>query len=469
MANPGPASTISPHQLLQADSSDGYQIGTLSTTPIGMYGATPVAQRSNANQLTVSAAATSGTLLSVQAIALSPAGVGINTTLSQAIAVTGAPILTSDFLVVNKPSHQANLAIINARPHTATAGTVVLQYFNMSTATITPTASEQYQFQLFRGLANSISLTPSVVAANSVSEQTFNVTGVAVGMLAMVSKPSEQVGLGIGNVRIPANNQLAIQFINVSSGAITPAAGESYSYFASAGLAANSNLMLWGVNVGTQLTPPVTTTTQSWQVTEQSVTVSGILATDIFVGISKPSAQATFGIVGGRITTANIVNLAFGSGTVTGITPTAAEVYAVTIYRQNPNPPLTVVSVTVAPTGIAAFTTNEQAFTVTPAFPVGSMCFVNKPTLTANCTVVGARVSAAGVVAIAFANTNITSSAVTVVPPSEVYLIGNFQPSTSSGSYVSMQVANSLIGANMQGNELRLAMANIGMITGGTP
>ncbi len=469
MANPGPASTISPHQLLQADSSDGYLFGTLSTTPIGMYGVTPVSQRSNANQLTVSQAATSGTLLAVQTIALSPAGVGINTTLSQAIAVTGAPIFTTDFLVVNKQSHQANLAIINARPHTATAGQVVLQYFNMSTATITPTAAEQYQFALFRGIAGSVTLSPAVVPGNSVSEQIFNVTGVSVGQLAMAAKPSEQVGLGLGNIRVAGNNQLAIQFINVSSGAITPTASESYSYFASAGLAANSNLMLWGVNVGTQLTPPVTTTTQSWQVTEQAVTVSSILATDIFVGVQKPSAQATFAIVGGRITTANTINLAFGSGTVTGITPTAAEVYAVTLYRQNPNPPLTVLSVTIAPAGIAAFTTNEQAFTVTPGFPVGTMCYVNKPSLTANCTIVGARVTAAGSVAIAFANTNITSSAVTVVPPSEVYLIGNFQPMTSSGSYVSMQVANGVIGTNMQANELRLAMANIGMITGGTP
>lgn len=45
-----PNSVTSNHVLLGGDSTDGYQIGSLSTTPIGFYGATPVTQRTSSNQ-----------------------------------------------------------------------------------------------------------------------------------------------------------------------------------------------------------------------------------------------------------------------------------------------------------------------------------------------------------------------------------------------------------------------------------
>ena len=44
MANPGPASTITAHYLLNGDSTDGVLIGGAATNKVGFYGATPVVQ-----------------------------------------------------------------------------------------------------------------------------------------------------------------------------------------------------------------------------------------------------------------------------------------------------------------------------------------------------------------------------------------------------------------------------------------
>lgn len=468
MPNPGPATTISPHQLLQADSSDGYLIGSLSTTPIGMYGVSPTPQRSNANQLTVSAASPSGTLLSVQTINLAAAAVGANTTLSQAFTATGSPIVSGDFLAVNSTiGLTAGGGIGNVRAHTNTAGAVFMQFYNVGAgAGVTSAAASQYQFAAFRGLASSVALSPTAVPANSTLEQIFNVTGVSPGELAFVSKGAENVGVGLAGVRVAGNNLLAINFMNVSTAAVTPTAAENYSYFATAGLAANSNLMVYGVNVGTQIGPiSVGATTQSWGTTEAGVTISSILSNDLIFGVSKPTQQQAISIVGQRVSGANVVGISFASGAVTGVTPTGSEIYSALLYRQAPLAPLTLLSVTCSPTAIAGSTSVEQAFAVTP---VGATSFVwvNKPTATNGLGIVNCRVSAAGIVAIQFANALIST---TISPPSEVYLFGVSNPFPNGGSSYSVQVGSGLIGTNQQANELRNALVALGPITGGTP
>lgn len=67
-------------------------------------------------------------------------------------------------------------------------------------------------------------LTPAQVAANTSAEQTFTVPGLQVGDSIDVNKPSHQVGLSIGNVRVSAANTLAIQFVNTTASPITPTA-----------------------------------------------------------------------------------------------------------------------------------------------------------------------------------------------------------------------------------------------------
>lgn len=72
------------------------------------------------------------------------------------------------------------------------------------------------------------SLTPAAVAANTTAEQTFAVTGLAVGDVVFVNKPTAQAGLGIVGARVSAANTLAITFSNNTAGSITPTAAETY-------------------------------------------------------------------------------------------------------------------------------------------------------------------------------------------------------------------------------------------------
>ena len=71
-------------------------------------------------------------------------------------------------------------------------------------------------------------LSPASVAANNTAEQTFTVTGLAVGDVVFVNKPTSQAGLGIAGVRVSAANTLAITFINATASPIVPTASEVY-------------------------------------------------------------------------------------------------------------------------------------------------------------------------------------------------------------------------------------------------
>ncbi len=74
----------------------------------------------------------------------------------------------------------------------------------------------------------STTLTPTIVAANTTAEQTFTMTGLAVGDVISVTKPTLQAGLGIVNSRVSAINTLAITFANNTGAGITPTAAEAY-------------------------------------------------------------------------------------------------------------------------------------------------------------------------------------------------------------------------------------------------
>jgi len=60
--------------------------------------------------------------------------------------------------------------------------------------------------------------------------------------------------------------------------------------------------------------------------------VPGLLVGD-FVGIQKPTAQAGLGIVGNRVSAANVLAVTFMNTTSATITPTASEVYTVKVLR----------------------------------------------------------------------------------------------------------------------------------------
>ncbi len=75
--------------------------------------------------------------------------------------------------------------------------------------------------------AVSLTINPASVAANTTAEQTFALTGLAVGDMVLVSKPSLSAGLSVGDARVSAANTIAITFENHTAGAID-AGSETY-------------------------------------------------------------------------------------------------------------------------------------------------------------------------------------------------------------------------------------------------
>jgi hypothetical protein len=73
------------------------------------------------------------------------------------------------------------------------------------------------------------SLTPAAVAANTCTEQTFTVTGIAASDIVSVNKPTSQAGLGVAGARASATNTVGINYCNNTAASITPTA-ETYSF-----------------------------------------------------------------------------------------------------------------------------------------------------------------------------------------------------------------------------------------------
>jgi hypothetical protein len=65
---------------------------------------------------------------------------------------------------------------------------------------------------------------------------------------------------------------------------------------------------------------------------EQTITVTGLAAGDVVVTINKPTQQ-TIGLLNGRVSAANTLQMAFVNPTAGGVTPTASQVYTLLIFR----------------------------------------------------------------------------------------------------------------------------------------
>jgi hypothetical protein len=69
-------------------------------------------------------------------------------------------------------------------------------------------------------------------------------------------------------------------------------------------------------------------------VAEQIFPMVGVLAGDALAFVNKPTTQAGLGVAQGRISSAGNVAFAYVNPTAAGITPTAAEVYVVGLFRR---------------------------------------------------------------------------------------------------------------------------------------
>lgn len=148
-------------------------------------------------------------------------------------------------------------------------------------------------------------------------------------------------------------------------------------------------------------------------VAEQTVTVTGVLATDMVI-VNKPTSQAGLALVSGRVSAANTVALAFLNSSAASITPTAAQTYIVTTVPSDMQ-----MSAVLSPAAVAANAVVEQMFTV-PGLAVGQLVQVNKPSTNAGLALLSARASAPNTLAITYAN---ATAAVITPTANETYEI----------------------------------------------
>lgn len=459
------SATFALDQLSKRD-PDGTSFGVSSTDKISFYNSTPVVQPSGNAQAAVTRGSQAG-VIATYASLQSPAAVAQGTSAEQTLTIqTGTgftmQLATGDLLYVNKPTSQAGLGVGNVR--VSSANTMGITFTNIPAAggNITPTASQGYAVVAIRGAGTyklTATLSPSIVAANTTAEQCFTVTGVRVGDLLQVNKPTAQAGLDIGGVRAGGNNSACITFTNATAAGITPTASESYLFIGLPGLDAANNDVFYGMNVGT-----VGAIGPGTVVTGGATTLTGVLATDFVTGISKPTIQAAAtnaAIPYSAVPTADTLTISF-FGVGTGYTPTASEVYGIRTARIAPVAPLVLFSQSLAPVSVAAQTCAEQTFTVT-GLVAASPAWVNKPSLQTGLGIMGVRVSAASTLAINYCN--FTASA--IVPSTETYTIGNFQaPTPGNGNVVYQGVVPALGATSTLANAVRSAFVTLGLLAG---
>jgi hypothetical protein len=396
-------------------------------------------------------------------------------TVMQGTVTNSRVLLTAgDMVYVNKPTSQAGMGLGNVR--VSASNVIGVSLTNWTAATITPTVNQSYSIVSIRGLPTiAATLSPAAVAPNTTVEQLFTITptaalpqGIPAGSLVQVSKPTQQAGIDIVGCRAAGNNQVGITFVNVSAATVTPTASESYTIQALSPLDAHNNFMVASLNFGAV----GAIGTASLTISGGTTAFAGILASDIPVGppsqVTAQAAATNYAMPALTILSANALTAYFAS-VGTGATPTANLTYDQLIYRLNPSAPLVIYNTALVPTSVAANTTAEQTFTVTGLI-ASTPVWVNKPSATPGLGIAGVRVSALNTLAINFTN----SSAVAIVPPSETYVIGNFQQvvpgattSNTSGGAISQPAVNALASSQAYLTKLRSDLQALGIQAGG--
>ena len=294
----------------------GMVVGTSPAVPLGFFGQnTPIVQPSSQG----TTRGVNGTI-SVAAVTITAISVAPNTTNEQAFAVTNAA--TGQLVAVQKPTVDAGIAIVGVRA--SAAGSVAITYANDTAATITPTATQTYTFELIpAAMTISATLTPAAVGPNVFAEQQFAVNGLPASATLHVNKPTQQAGLGIVDARMVSAGVVGITFGNFTAATITPTAGESYLFFASPEI----DIAPIYKSISATLTPvSVAANTTA----EQTFTVAGLLASSMVV-VNKPSVTPGLGIGGARVSAANTLAINFINNTASAITP-PAEVYSIGVF-----------------------------------------------------------------------------------------------------------------------------------------
>ena len=271
-------------------------------------------------------------------------------------------------------------------------------------------------------------IAPSVNAdaATTTTNQTTSVsstlqTGMtfATSSVYAINKATHQAGIGVAGVLCATTKTLAINYLNVSSGAITPTQ-EAYDVVelkSGSPLVTTATLSPAVVALNTTAEQIFTLATSA---TQPTICVPGAIAI-----VNKPTAQTGLGYAHmARVVGVNQVGITFAavsSGAVTtGVTPTAAEDWQMAFLPQlNALNPTYIYGIPAGQAAVTVSTTLEETSGVTGILADDVVSGVSRATTQVGLGIVGLRVTSAGVVGITY------SAAVTgaVTPTSsEVYM-----------------------------------------------
>jgi len=477
----------SPRQISDGN-SQGEVIGNSPTDPLAFWGGTPGVQPSIPGGAQIAGVANSvsnGMIVKYQVQPVVNAQ-NATTTTNQTTSVTstlqaGMTYATNSVYAVNKPSFQAGLGVVGVL--SATTQTLAINYTNVSTGALTPTASETYDvIELKAGspLVTSAILSPAAVNINTTQEQIFTLATSAgqpvvciPGTIALVNKPTAQSGLAYSPfARVVGVNQVGITFgyvgsaTTAASSTVTPTAAETWNMAFLPQLNAFCPTYIYGIPNGQAAIGASTTL-------EQTSQVIGLYANDIITGISRATTQPGVFIGSYRVTsglpatTSGVIGINYGN-VVTSSTPTTSEVLLATIQRAVPLNPMMIYSQALNATTCAA-TTSVEATTTVQGLLVSSSVLINKPSLTPGIIIGNVRVSAANTLAVTYMNLTTTSIQV----PAETYLIGNVQLQgpgvgvmATSGLFVAQPYFPAAQASALIAGNLRTALVNLGFVNG---
>lgn len=178
-------------------------------------------------------AASGMTAYQVTTASVISAGVTAAATGAYNLTLTNAAT-TDQFISWQKPTNQSGINVAGGK--ISSAGVVNIYIGNQTSATvITPTANEVVSVFLNKAapvapmVLYTTSITPASVATLTSAEQTFAVTGLISISPVVVNGPAQPAGIGIGGTRVSSTNNVAINFVNLTSVTpLTPTAGTYY-------------------------------------------------------------------------------------------------------------------------------------------------------------------------------------------------------------------------------------------------
>ena len=302
-----------------------------------------------------------------------------------------------------------------------------LSFFSSSSTTATPVTpvvqpSGGAQAAITRGTGGGIVATfahvnsPASVATISTAELGMTLVGgtgapitiATTDMIAVVTKPTSQAGLGIGNVRVSSAGVIGVEFVNLSAGFLTPTATQTYGTVA-----------LRGLNSVTSALTPASVASNT--TAEQLFTVT-VRAGEL-VSVNKATSQPGLAIAGVRVAGANSLGITFMNTTAGPLTPTAAQTYTVISLGgldATNNEVLFQVS-GAAQASLAVVTNAASTLTITNIGVTDTVLGIQRPTNQLGLITAGGFVSAAGVAAVVFAN--FTTASFLTPTANEVYSV----------------------------------------------